>query len=296
MSEHRIIDLSDQPAGLSIRHRQLVIRCDEQEITTPVEELAALVVSHPAVCYTQAVLSSLCDSGGIFVLCNERRLPIGMLLPLVGHITQAERFAAQASASLPTKKQLWKQIVRTKVLAQSKLLLELCGNDQGLSVLAKKVRSGDSANIEAQASRRYWPALFGPTFRRNPTADDQNRLLNYGYAVLRAVVARAVAAAGLHPCLGIHHHNRYNPFCLADDLMEPYRPLVDRAVALFIAERNGETTVDKEAKRFLIEQVTMKRFWADNEERTLFDLMHRVASSLAGVFLGQRKKLFLPVL
>ena len=207
----RILDIPEGPARLSVNLGRLVIKRGEETVTMPISELAVLVVSHPAVSYTHAVLAGLCAEGGAVVLCNEKRLPVGMLFPLEGHFAQVERFSAQAASSLPTKKQLWKQIVRAKVLAQGRLLEKLSGADRGLILMARRVRSGDPSNIEAQASRRYWPALFGEDFRRNPDSPGENQLLNYGYAVLRAVVARAVCAAGLHPSLGLHHHNRLKP-------------------------------------------------------------------------------------
>jgi CRISPR-associated protein Cas1 len=204
----RIIDISDEPARLSVRLKQLVIERGDEPITVPLEELAVIVVSHPAVTYTHAVLSGICAAGGAFIICDDKHLPTGMLLPLQANFVQTERFAAQAQATLPMKKQLWKQIVKSKVQSQAGLLRKLRGEDLGLNRLAGKVRSGDTANIEAQASRRYWTALFGTEFIRDYEAEDQNRLLNYGYAVLRALTARAICASGLHPSLGVHHHNR----------------------------------------------------------------------------------------
>jgi hypothetical protein len=172
----------------------------------------------------------------MFIVSNEKHLPAAMLLPLSTHSTQTERFARQAAVSLPTRKRAWQQIVQAKLRAQARLLEETTGADQGLHVMAGRVRSGDPDNLEAQAARVYWPALFGKeasgeAFRRDPEGEGINVHLNYGYAVLRAIVARALCASGLHPSLGVHHHNRYDTFCLADDLMEPFRPLVDRVVA-----------------------------------------------------------------
>ena len=148
-----------------------------------------------------------------------------MLLPLVGHHLQARRFVAQAAASVPTKKRLWRQIVRAKIELQAHTLETLHGDSAGVRPLMRLVRSGDPENVEARAARAYWPLLFADDdFRRDHERGDQNRLLNYGYTVLRAIVARAICAAGLHPALGLHHHNQYSAFCLADDLMEPFRP------------------------------------------------------------------------
>ncbi len=292
----RVVDISDEPARLSIRFDQLVIRREGPDVTVPLEDIAALVISHPAVVYTQAVLTGVCSHGGACVLCDSRRLPIAMLLPLQAHFVQTERLAAQVEASAPLKKQLWKQIVKAKVLAQAKALQRVRGHDAGLAVLAKSIRSGDPDNIEAQASRRYWPALFGPDFRRIPMGDGTNSLLNYGYAVLRAMVARAICSSGLHPSLGVHHHNRYDAFCLADDLMEPYRPLVDEIVAALVDGADATPSLDKTTKTALISGLAVRRFDYERESRTLFDLIASSASSLVQAYQGKRTKLLLPVL
>jgi CRISPR-associated protein Cas1 len=223
-------------------------------------------------------------------------MPIGMLLPLQTHFVQAERFAKQAQASLPTRKQLWKQLVQAKLKAQGRLLKELRGEDQGITALAQRVRSGDPDNLEAQASRRYWPALFNdPNFHRHRTADDQNRFLNYGYAVLRAIVARAICAAGLHPSLGLHHHNRYDAFCLADDLMEPLRTIVDRAVVQWTDIHGPQAPLDRDAKTAVLQALT-GRFTVEGESRTLFDIVARTAQSLAAIFASERDDLLIPEL
>jgi len=288
----RVIDLSEEGAELSVSLSRLVIRCAESEVTVPLAEIAALIVTHPAVRYTHAVLTGIAAHGGSVVLCNEKRLPAAMLLPLEANWLQAGRFAQQAAAPLPTKKKLWKQLVRAKVIAQARLLMRVAGDDCGLLELAKRVRSGDSTNIEAQASRRYWPALFGAGFSRDPDGGGVNSLLNYGYAVLRALVARAICAAGLHPSLGLHHHNRYDPFCLADDLMEPFRPVVDEVVSPLAA--CGTVLLDKASKRALIGALTGKRFELEGESRTLFAVLERLAWSLGAVFARERSHLLLP--
>lgn len=266
----------------------------KDETTIPLSELAALIVSHPQVSYTHAVLPGLAAAGAIFVACDEKHLPAAMLLPLVTHSTQTERFAAQAQLSLPARKRLWQEIVRAKLLAQARLLAERTGQDWGLEPMAARVRSGDAGNLESLAARIYWRALFGD-FRRDPEGEGVNACLNYGYAVVRAVVARALCGAGLHPSFGLHHHNRYDAFCLADDLMEPFRPLVDRVVARLCDKRGMEVTLDKEAKRSLLEGV-LARYTAEGESRTLFDWASRAASSLAAVVEGREQKLFLPAL
>jgi len=291
----RILDFSEAPARLRVRYCQLVVKRDNhRDVTVPLSDLAVIVVAHPQVTYTQAVLSGLAESGGSFVACNRQNLPVGMLLPLAVHYAQAERFSAQARSPLPMRKRLWRTIVRAKICAQAEMLEELHGTDHGLRALVPKVRSGDPANVEARAARRYWPLAFADSsFRRHRENEDQNLLLNYGYAVLRAVVARAICGAGLHPSLGIHHHNRYNAYCLADDLMEPFRPTVDRAVAEYIADHDDYQGVESAAKQYIIGELT-GRYLVGGDQLTLFDTVARLASSIARVFMGESKKLELP--
>ncbi len=291
----RIVDISRSAARLSVRHKQLVIdQTPQAEVTMPLADLAVVVVSHPQVTYTQAVLACLAESGGAFVACNRQYLPVGLFLPLVAHFTQAERFGAQARAAQPLCKRLWKQIVREKIRSQARALQVLYGSDFGLLALVPQVRSGDTSNVEARAARRYWPQLFMDVeFRRNRDNQDQNLLLNYGYAVLRAIVARAICGTGLHPSLGIHHHNRYNAFCLADDLMEPFRPIVDLAVVEYMRDHDEPYGVEAAAKQHLIEGLT-GRYAVDGAQRTLFDTVTRLAGSLADAFMSGSGELTLP--
>ncbi|MFW6303056.1 MAG: type II CRISPR-associated endonuclease Cas1, partial [Candidatus Sumerlaeota bacterium] len=232
MTEH-VFDFSKEGVRLSVKYEQLVIEPKESpKRTVPLKEIGVLIFSHPMISCTQAVFSGLAENGGAIVICNSKHLPTAMMLPLVGHSTQCERLIQQSDASLPMRKQLWRSIVKAKICSQAKALEERNGDDHGLAKIAKSVRSGDLDNREAHAARRYWPLLFkGHDFRRNPDLPGINAVLNYGYAVLRAITARAICGAGLHPTLGLHHHNRYNPYCLADDLMEPFRPVVDKVAA-----------------------------------------------------------------
>ncbi|MFB3924364.1 MAG: type II CRISPR-associated endonuclease Cas1 [Terriglobia bacterium] len=267
---------------------------DTQSQTVPLADIAALIVSHPQVSYTHAVLAGLAAAGATFIACDEKHLPAAMLLPLVSHSTQTERFAVQAQLSLPTRKRIWQEIVRTKLLSQARLLEERTGKDWGLVPLASRVRSGDAGNLESQAARIYWRALFGD-FTRDPEGEGVNSCLNYGYAVVRAIVARALCGAGLHPSFGVHHHNRYDAFCLADDIMEPYRPLTDRVVARLRDERGPEVSLDKESKRAILESLLI-RYEAEGESRTLFDWANRAATSLTAVIEGRADKLETPLL
>ena len=278
----RVVDLSDRPASLSVRNSLLSIRFGQEEpITIPLSDLAVVIVSHPQVLYTHAVLSGLAVAGAMFVTCDEKHLPVSMLLPLVTHSLQTERFAAQANLALPVRKRIWQRIARAKIQAQARLLKERTGEDGGLGALALKVRSGDPTNLEARAARIYWQRVFGDTeFRRDREQDGLNACLSYGYAVLRAIVARALCGAGLHPSLSIHHHNRYDSFCLADDLMEPFRPIVDRVAARLRDERGPSVALDRDTKRILLEALLARFDWND-ESRTLFDWLNQVAASLA---------------
>lgn len=313
---NRIIDLSERAVRLSVRNALLVIRftgdpasgesgpgayrCERlgnpDETTVPLSDIAVLIASHPQVSLSHAVLSRLASAGGVFVACNEKHMPVSMLLPLAAHSLQTERLAKQASVPLPVKKRAWQAIVRAKIRAQSELLLERLESGCGLEGLAARVRSGDPQNIEAQAARIYWRELFGAgAFRRDPDSDGVNACLNYGYAVLRASVARAICGVGLHPSLGIHHHNRYDAFCLADDLMEPFRPLVDREVADLVTGLGKDFPLDLESKRIIL-RALLGRFTAEGESRTLFDWAARVASSLMSVIDGSGEALEIPAI
>ncbi len=293
MSE-RILDLSQTAGHLCARNETLVLSVQgRDDLCIPFRDLAAVVVSHPQVTFSQAALAGLAHFGAAFVICTEKHLPAAMMLPLDTHFVQSERFEAQAACPLPTRKRLWKQLVRAKLLAQAKLLTDVAGGDHGLPMLLPEVRSGDPANVEAQAARRYWPALFGPQFRRDPAAEDQNRLLNYGYAVLRALVARAICAHGLHPSLSLHHHNRYDAFRLADDLMEPFRPDIDRLVHAYASAHGATAPLDQAAKKHLL-QVVDQRYPYKGERVATFDVLSNVAASLVAVLENEAKLLNLP--
>ena len=236
------------PAYLSVRLAQLEIRLPEVEKNStlsesfkkdaikriPIEDIGIVVLDNKQITITQGALGALLDNNVAIISCDEHRMPSGLMLPLSGNTTQSERFRHQIDASLPLKKQLWQQTIQAKILNQSAVLYRQrrleCGN---MEAWAKQVKSGDADNLEGRAAAFYWQNLFGNIkgFRRDREGVAPNNLLNYGYAILRAVVARSLVGSGLLPTLGIHHHNRYNAYCLADDIMEPYRPYVDRLVA-----------------------------------------------------------------
>lgn len=290
----RIIELSQYPAYVSVENGLLTLDLQGKDrVQVPPREVAAVVAAHYAVTFTREAVALLADHGAQVVVCDKRGLPAAMLLPLRGFHQPATRLAVQAATKRPVRKRLWRQVVRSKVRAQGAMLLKLRGDDGGLGVIAAEVKSGDTGNAEGLAARIYWPRLFGEDFRRDPDGLDQNRFLNYGYAVLRAVTCRAICAAGLHPGLGLYHHHRANPFCLADDLMEPFRPLVDEVVFQLWNERLGMAELTPALKKRLLDVLTI-RLKVRGEERGLFDVLSRLALSLAGVIEGRRKTLILP--
>jgi CRISPR-associated protein Cas1 len=296
----RIVEIAN-PARLSIRDAQLVIERTQTEqlslpFTTPVSEIAVLLLAHPQVTLSQAVLSRIAEAGGSVVTIDDKYLPASMQLPVQAHFLQTERFARQMQLSLPRRKRLWQQIVRAKIRAQGELLRELNETEAGLVAMSARVRSDDTGNLEAQAARRYWPLVFGdPKFRRGSEGPDQNRHLDYGYTVLRAAVARALCAAGLHPSIGLRHKNRYDAFCLAADLMEPFRPVIDRRVVQWIADHDPCAPFDSATKNWIIGSTTA-RYVCDREQRSLFDILMRTANSLAQAIAGESSEIEIPAL
>jgi CRISPR-associated protein Cas1 len=296
----RIIEIAN-PARLSVRDAQLVIERPQQEqlslpFTTPISEIAVLLLAHPQITLSQAVLSRIAEAGGSVVTIDSKFLPASMQLPVQAHFLQTERFAKQMQLSLPTRKRLWQQVVRAKIHAQGELLKELYGGDSGLIAMSARVRSDDAGNLEAQAARRYWPLVFGnPKFRRGSEGPDQNRHLDYGYTVLRAIVARTLCAAGLHPSIGLRHKNRYDAFCLAADVMEPFRPLIDRGIVQWIADHDPAAEFDPATKNWII-GATTARYVCDREERSLFDIILRTTNSLAQCITGETREIHIPSL
>ena len=257
------------PAYLSVKLAQLEIRLPQVENNetlsdyfkesvvkrVPIEDIGVVVLDHKQITITQGAMSALLDNNVAVITCDEHRMPSGLMLPLDGNTIQSERFRDQIEASLPLKKQLWQQTIQAKILNQSTVLYSQRGMECGnMEAWAKQVKSGDSDNLEGRAAAFYWQNLFGHIkgFRRDREGVPPNNLLNYGYAILRAVVARSLVGSGLLPTLGIHHHNRYNAYCLADDIMEPYRPYVDKLVAEIVDSGADITNLTKDIKGQLL--------------------------------------------
>ncbi len=292
----RTVEFSTPGTRLSVAHRQLVVeRPDLPKTTLPIEDLGVVIVDDVRATYTQSVFLELLEAGATVMVTGRDHLPAGMMLPLDAHHVQTERHRAQVATSVPVRKRAWQAIVRAKIVQQATVLSHFTGDHGGLAPMARRVRSGDPDNIEAQAAQRYWPRLFGKAFRRKRGAEGVNALLNYGYAVVRAAVARAIVAAGLIPSLGVHHRHRANPFCLADDLLEPYRPYVDWRVRQ-LASEDGESVPDlaERATRAELLSLLNETIQVSGRREPLLLALHTSAASLCRALTGGDRSLSLP--
>jgi CRISPR-associated protein Cas1 len=288
----RVVEIASDGRHLARERGFLTVAEKGQEIgRVPLDDIAALIVSAHGLTYTNNLLVELSNRGVPVVLCGANHKPHALVWPVDGHHEQSGRMSDQACASLPTKKRLWQQIVRAKILTQGATLQAAGKPFEGFRLLARKVQSGDPENVEAEAARRYWPLLFGAEFRRDYDGSGYNGLLNYGYAVLRAGVARAVMGAGLHPSLGLKHSNRGNALVLVDDLMEPFRPIADSEVYRLVQQGLCEVTPETKAELARLMIIDL------HSEQGLSPLMtcaERLAISLTQVFAGDAEKLTLP--
>ena len=292
----KTVEFSTPGTRLSVSLRQLVVERPEMPTATlPVEDLGVVIVDDARASYTQAVFLELLEAGATVMVTGRDHLPAGMMLPLDAHHVQTERHRAQVAASEPVRKRAWQAIVRAKIGQQAAVLSHFTGGHGGLEPMARRVRSGDPDNLEAQAAQRYWPRLFGRQFRRDRSAEGVNALLNYGYAVVRAAVARAVVAAGLIPSLGVHHRHRANPFCLADDLLEPYRPYVDWRVRLLAGE-DGENAPQLSSRdtRAALLSLLNETVRVGGRREPLLLALHTSAASLCRALTGGDRALSLP--
>ena len=292
----RIVEVADDRRHLFLSRGFLVVQDTEGERKelgqVPLDDVAAVIANAHGLSYTNNLLVALAERCAPFVLCAANHNAVGMILPIEGNYQQAKRFDAQIAATQPLVKRLWAEIVKSKLQQQAAALEATGAPFIPLSALVRKVRAGDPDNFEAQGARRYWGLLFGGDFRRDQQAGGLNSMLNYGYTVLRAATARAVVAAGLHPTIGLHHSNEGNAMRLVDDLMEPFRPMIDLKV--WQLHKQGEGQITPDSKRALV--------------RTLYDDMQtsagatpvmvctqKLATSLAQVFMGEKNKLDLPL-
>lgn len=322
----RTLEISREPAHLSVRNEQLLLKRDGQTIgQVPCEDIGVVLVDHPQTTYTHGALAKLAESDAAVVICGRDHLPVAVLLPMADHSQVVWRLDAQLSVSRPLRKQLWRQLVVAKVEAQARNISADLPAHKKLSALAREVRSGDPTNIEAQAARVYWSNWLDPgsvpnsgseesgtdplpapkdadplpatdpldfVFRRDPDLPGLNSFLNYGYAIVRAAIARAIVAAGLLPSIGIHHRNRANAFCLADDLIEPLRPLVDDRVREM--HRQGYEELNQPAKAELL-RILEDRVRLADEVGPLMVTLHRYVASLVRCFTGDERELQIPL-
>lgn len=292
----RIISFS-APFHLSTKMGQLIVynKETEDEVTRSIEDIGYLILDHPQITFTNALMQVLAEFNVAVVICNNKHHPASMMLHLDTHHIQAERFRAQVNASEPLKKQLWQQTIKAKIRNQAKVLEFAACKPTALYNLANKVTSGDGTNCEAQAARIYFRQLFGENFIREREGAPPNPSLNYGYAIIRAAVARALAGSGLLVTLGIHHHNKYNSFALADDIMEPFRPFNDWLVYQQIQSIPDYHNITKERKGDFFQLLQTDCLFKE-EKSPLGVAMEYVTANLAKCFEGTSKKLLYPEL
>lgn len=300
------------PAYLSLRNNQLVIKLPEvekndtlpenfkkqAEVTKPIEDIGIVVLDNKQITITSGAMEALLENNCALITCDSRSMPVGLMLPLYGNTTQNERFRHQIDASLPLKKQLWQQTIQCKINNQASVLHDLRDEEvRCMRVWAKEVRSGDADNMEGRAAAYYWKYLFGQHidgFTRDRDGVPPNNLLNYGYAILRAVIARALVTSGLLPTLGIHHHNRYNAYCLADDIMEPYRPYVDELVYKLVKNKGLPTDgLTREWKADLLAIPTLDVI-ISGKRSPLMVAAGQTTASLYKCFSGELRKIAYP--
>lgn len=285
------------PAYLKTRNEQLIVELtDSGEVkSAAIEDIGIVILDHQQITITHSVIAKLLANNVALITCNETHHPTGLMLNLDGHTLQSQRFRYQTDASQPLKKQLWQQTVVAKISNQANLLSYYKIPAKTLEQLAAKVKSGDSDNCEAQAAAYYWKNIFpqNPGFRRSREGEPPNNLLNYGYAILRATVARCLVGSGLLPTLGLHHRNQYNAYCLADDIMEPYRPYVDKVV-YDIVRNNGKYLELTPGMKQQLLSIPAMDVNIDDESSPLLNAVQRTTASLAKCYEGNSRKLLYP--
>lgn len=284
------------PAYISTRNEQLVLmmKSTGEERSIPIEDIGTLELDHPIITITSSALHKLATYCVAVVACDDTHLPAGMMLPFDAHSVHTERQRVQHNLALPLKKKLWQQTVRAKIRNQAALLQKLEMPTTSLYEMERQVRTGDTSNREGMAAAYYWKTIL-PNFKRDRFGEYPNNLLNYGYSLLRTITARALIASGLHPSIGIFHKNKYNPFCLADDIMEPYRPFSDERVMEYFSVYPPTENLTSEVKRFMLTIPSMDVRWKE-ETRPLMIAMQLTCSSLYKCLAGEETTLLYPEL
>ncbi|MBC7643381.1 MAG: type II CRISPR-associated endonuclease Cas1 [Flavobacterium sp.] len=286
--------LIENKCAITTKNNQLVIKSEIRESTIPIEDIGFLVLDNPEIYLSIPSMNFLIENNVSIITCTSNHLPNGMFLNLNSHHIQQEIFRNQIEASLPLKKQLWQQTIQEKIINQGILLQKITGNKNSLDFMASRVLSGDTTNMEGAAAAQYWKTFFDKGFKRERFGDYPNNFLNYGYAILRAATARALSGSGLLNTLGIHHKSKYNAFALADDIMEPFRPIVDEAVHAIMQIHEAQELNTKIKAELL--QILTRTVYFDDEKRPLMVGLQKTASSLQQCFMGSRKKIKYPEL
>ena len=286
--------LLENKASLTTKNLQLVIKSEIRESAISIEDIGFLVIDHPEIYLSIPAMNLLIEHNAAVILCSNNHLPNGMFLNLNSHHIQQEIFKSQIDASVPLKKQLWQQTVIEKITNQGILLEKITGEKNSFDFLCSKVLSGDTSNMEGVAASQYWKSFFETKFKRERFGDYPNNFLNYGYAILRAATARALSGSGLLNTLGIHHKSKYNAFALADDIMEPFRPIVDEKV-FEIMQKYDEQELNTVLKSELL-QILTRTVYFKEEKSPLMVALQKTASSLQQCYTGDRKKIKYPKL
>ncbi len=283
----QFVEISQPNIYLS-RHRGFMEVSQKKEILgrIPLDDILGLIITGHGCSHSSNILSELAERGIPVSICGSNFMPKALVLPLVGNCRQKIRIQSQAEAGKALKKKLWKQIVQLKLQNQAFVLRENNLPYKGLLNMSKRVKSGDPENLEAHGARRYWTALFSKKFKRDKNGGGVNAMLNYAYAIIRSCVARGAVTAGWHPSLGIHHHNTYNPQCLVDDLMEPFRPLGDYVVKQLFSE--GHLEISKEVKKTL-SKIAVVDVLGESGTSPLFQVIAQLVYSLSAVLSGKKK-------
>lgn len=285
------------PAYLKLKDNQLqIVDPESKELkgSVPIEDMGFLVLDHPQITLSHPVILLLQQHNVAIISCDESHLPLGLMLPISGHVEHSDRLKHQINCSEPLRKQLWKQTVEAKIFQQKEVLRKRNIEHESLLKYMNEVKSGDSTNMEGIAAQYYWKQLFDD-FTRERKGDAPNNFLNFGYAVLRSMVARALVSSGLHPTIGIFHRNKYNAYCLADDVMEPYRPYVDALVVEWMQQPQATHVLDKEAKAYLL-QVATKDVTINGLQRPLMTALSITTSSLCKCFMGESRVIHYPMM
>lgn len=286
--------LLENKTSITTKNLQLVIKTEAKEGTIPIEDIGFVVLDHPEIYISIPAMNLLVENNTSVIICGSNHLPNGMFLNLNSHHIQQEIFKNQINASVPLKKQLWQQTIVEKISNQGILLEKITQKKNNFEFLASKVLSGDSSNMEGVAANFYWKSFFEHHFKRERFGDYPNNFLNYGYAILRAATARALSGSGLLNTLGIHHKSKYNAFALADDIMEPFRPIVDEKV-FGIMQKIDEQELNTAIKAELLQILTRTVYFKD-EKSPLIVALQKTSSSLQQCFMGERKKIKYPKL